>query len=231
MLRRVPTNTLLLTNLPEGVLWDPTPLAKYLAAENHPIELVTLPRFGRIVVVCQRDTIAVDISKMLKLAEDWKDVRISFSIKNNEFHMLNGEDAGHLPGENRDFLELPPQENMRRFLISPPLSPDPEWDNWDMLEEDPNKKSIYSPKDLSHLLWERLGNLEGTQVRRVGLNDLDEDDCSDGVVHDVAQKPEILFEDITNGVPAIVLDGLSSTEEKTEQNNKYVKTTMPPISD
>lgn len=231
MSERVPTNTLLLTDLPEGILRDPTPLAKYLAAENHPIELVTLPRFGRIVIVCQRDTLALDIAKMLKMSEDWKHIRISFSMKNNEFNVFNGGDAGHLPGENKDFLELPPQDNMRRFLISPPLSPDPEWDNWDMLEEDPNKKSIYSPKDLSHLLWERLGTLEGTQVRRLGLNDLDEDDGGNGVIHDVEKKPEILFEDITNGVPAIVLDSLSNTEEKPEQNNKYVKTTMPPVSD
>lgn len=80
-----------------------------------------------------------------------------------------------------------------------------DWDHWDKLEEGPNEKAIYSPEDLSSLLWERLG---GNMVRKY------QDDSNQ-------VREEVLYNE--EGVPAIVLD--KSENEVLEE--KLPKTSMP----
>lgn len=80
-----------------------------------------------------------------------------------------------------------------------------DWDHWDKLEEGPNEKAIYSPEDLSSLLWERLGD---NMVRKY------QDDSNQ-------VREEVLYNE--EGVPAIVLD----KSENDVLEEKLPKTSMP----
>lgn len=206
-----PTNTLILTNVLEGVLQNPQPLIEFLSQSNFVIELVSLTKFQRILVICENVLEALDIKRMIEKANSWNGLKISFSMKDNEF----GKDMDHfVGGDHVDYLELPLESGSRRFLISPPESPAPGWDQWNKVEEGPNKTSVYSPEELSHLLWERLGGFDSTKVKKYTQPE----------EVDIYRKPEILFQDIDNGVPAIMLDSVGGEA----RGAKFGKTMMPP---
>lgn len=207
---RSPTNTLIVTNVDKSTLESPQALASFLASDHQVMELVALPKFQRILVICETVDLSTHVLHSLKLSDDWHHLKITYSIKNNAMSIPQYDDIeSHV-----DYLELPLEVGSKRFLISPPLSPPAEWDHWDKVEEGPNSKAVYSPQDLSHLLWERLGGFESDQVRKYETEETKQ------------LKPEVLFEDIDNGVPAIVLDTVNNRGTAPKQ---MPKTAMPPV--
>lgn len=219
----LPTNTLILTKVLDETLDDPRELLTFLSQENnHIIELVLLPKFGRVLVVCDTEQSAQYIRQMILSSSTWGKLSVSFSMRSNNFSKEMTKWLAAKTGEEQpelDFLELPLEDGSKRFLISPPLSPPPEWDLWDKVEEGPNQKAVYSADDISHLLWERLGGLQSSTVRKYQETD-------ESKSYDMKRDPEVLFQDIHNGAPAIVLDGLGP-EKKADV--KIAKTAMPPI--
>lgn len=212
---RLPTNTLIITKVSEELLDDPSELMTYLAHKNKKCELISLNRFGRILLICDTSQISQDIFNVLKESDQWKNLYITYSIQDNEISM--GFEVAQLV----DYLQLPSEDGSKRFLISPPLSPPPEWDHWDKVEERPNTQAIPNPDELSHLLWERLGGIDSTQVKRI--HDTDRK-------RDLVIEPQVLFEDVHNGVPVIVLDQADKEEAPQLQSDKPVcKTSLPPL--
>lgn len=218
---RSPTNTLILTNTGDELLNRPQPLMGFLARDKAPAELVALPKFGRLLLVCESAAAAVNVRALLK-ASEWSYLRISYSLHDNHMTTL---DESQLVMEEVEYLELPLDVGSRRFLISPPLSPPAEWSHWDKVEEGPNKESVHAPEELSHLLWERLGGFGSSNVRKYHGESDDEDDDDDGI--DLQAAPEVLFEDINNGVPAIVLDTVKNRNMK--PSARIGRTPMPPM--
>ncbi|KAK6202827.1 uncharacterized protein RJT21DRAFT_118903 [Scheffersomyces amazonensis] len=150
-----------------------------------------------------------------------------------------------------DYLELPSEAGSRRFLISPPISPHAEWNDFEREEDAPNKKAIHSPSELSHLLWERLGGFDSSVVRKYQGDDEDNEQelyqeqenqpplnevIDSPTQYDLNQNPEVLFEDRDRDVPAIILDSVrnaastdTTTDTSQNRNFKLPKTTMPPL--
>ncbi|ODV81780.1 uncharacterized protein CANTADRAFT_3853 [Suhomyces tanzawaensis NRRL Y-17324] len=229
---RSPTNSLIVTNVPPEILADPSQLAGFLAEANHPIELVALNKLERIIIICETSEVATQVKDLLRLSPQWGAMRSTYSIKNNELgdSWLGDSKKNTLPQlesmlfPSTGYLELPQDAHTRRFVISPPLSPPAEWDLWDKVEDGPNQKAVYSPQELSHLLWERLGGFDSSKVRPYREN---EDDDSESGEVDIEGKSELLFENIENGSPAIVLDSVKHSG-KGEQKT-IAKTAMPPI--
>ncbi|KAK6458313.1 uncharacterized protein RJT20DRAFT_30772 [Scheffersomyces xylosifermentans] len=260
---RSPTNTLILTKVSDKLLNDPQPLVNFIAHENNYLsELVSLPRFGRILIICDSSDVSTEIAHLLKSSPQWSTISISYSIKDNKFSIMKNPDllvSNHRDGQlnsdievnwksNNDdlveYLELPSESGSRRFLISPPLSPHAEWDQWDREEEGPNQKTLFSPQELSHLLWERLGGFDSSIVRKyrdeqeeedyeIAHENLEESPSIQGEI-DLNDQPQILFQNIDNGVPAIVLDTIKNASlgqgrrVQTEKTRFLAKTTMPP---
>lgn len=222
---RKPTNTLILTNASDQLLNDPTPLAEFLSSYHLLIELVTLAKFGRIIIICEKAEFAKEISSKILEAADWKNLKLSYSLQDNEFSRLNNDILNSL-SEDKDFLELPAEENSKRFLISPPPSPPPEWSYWDKVEEGPNQKSIHDPHDISHILWERFGGYESPDIRNMHPY---QNNSLKGL-RPQAKKSEVLFTDSNNGIPNIVLDGIQELGCATSKP-EIVKTSLPPTSD
>lgn len=227
---RNPTNTLILTNVASGTLNDPSPLVEFLSKKNYTIELVALPKFGRILVICDITENSQEVLQSLKLSSEWGYLGITYSIRDNHWSILDSDaDLFASKVDSKDYLELPLEDGSRRFLISPPLSPPAEWDHWDRVEEGPNSKSVYSPQDLSHLLWERLGGLQSSDVRKYQDEDIEENEYE---IRDMKTEPEVLFEDIDNGVPAIVLDTVNNKNKSDALSKKPIaKTSIPPPLD
>lgn len=224
---RDPTNTLILTNVSSQVLEDPSTLVDFLSTGNYTSELVALPKFGRILVICDTTQTSIDILHSLKQSTEWGHLGITYSVRDNHMNIL-GSDLDLFNGriDEKDYLELPLEDGSRRFLISPPLSPPAEWDHWDKVEEGPNTKAVYSPQDLSHLLWERLGGLQSSDVRKYQEIEAEEAEYD---IKDIDKEPEVLFEDIENGVPAIVLDTVNNKDKIRPSSSKpIVKTSIPP---
>lgn len=227
---RNPTNTLILTNVAYEILNDPSPLVEFLSKKNYTIELVALPKFGRILVICDIAENSQEVLQSLKHSGEWGHLGITYSIRDNHWSIL-GSDADLFASkvDSKDYLELPLEDGSRRFLISPPLSPPAEWDHWDRVEEGPNAKSVYSPQDLSHLLWERLGGLQSSDVRKYQDEEIEENEYE---IRDMKTEPEVLFEDIDNGVPAIVLDTVNNKNKSDALSKKPIaKTSIPPPLD
>jgi hypothetical protein len=219
MAHRNPTDTLIVTGLPDQILDDPTPIVQFLALRKRAIELVALRRFSRILLICQsRDEASLTYADLTSWAATAGcPVRVSYSLKDNESHRSRAP----LAGPAVEYLELPLEHESRRFLISPPPSPPAEWDHWHKTEEGPNKRSVYSAQELSHLLWQRLGGVDDHVHKYT-----EDDDAHDPDVHDILQDSEVLFKDIYNGVPAIVLDGVG--EPDTAQPRPIARTAIPP---
>lgn len=209
---RVPTNTLIITQVTDELLKDPQSLLQFLADNQKNCELISLNRFGRILLICEDSLIAQDILNLLKHSEEFADIKITYSIQDNDIGQR------YEVQETVDYLELPSEDGSRRFLISPPLSPPAEWDHWDKSEEGPNKQTVYDPDELSHLLWERLGGVDSHEVRKY--------DKKNERKRNLKIEPQVLFEDVTNGVPVIVLDRIDDDEP---QNKQFDKTPLPPL--
>lgn len=250
---RQPTNTLILTELDSSLLNNPSNLLEYISQHNNNlIELIVLIKFSRILIICESSSIATDILNLLKSSPF--NIRISYSLRDNKFN-LNQSDLtiNHLD-QDMQYLELPSEAGSRRFLISPPLSPPAEWDHWDKVEEGPNQKTLYSPEELSHLLWERLGGFDSEFVRRFqgdeGIDqggDLITNNGNNGISKrkvklpstaiNIKREPELLFQDIKeNGVPAIILDTTNNADIEYEDTTTTLirpptplpKTSLPP---
>lgn len=217
------TNSLILTNLQSSLLEDPSSVVELIAKRNFNVELVALRKFQRIIIVCPSPAVASALRDFL-LESLRPCPRISFSIKDNHLRLLE-DDLWALQSEAIDFLELPLDEGSRRFLILPPLSPQNEWNDYGKSEDGPNTKSVYSPADLSHLLWDRLGGFDSSHVRRFADDDDSDESDQESSVFDISTKPEVLFEDIDNGVPAIVVDKVKNRGGKAPP---LPRTTIPP---
>lgn len=218
---RTPTNTLILTKLSPELLRDPQTLVQLLVSRNFNVELVTLPKFERYLVICASPVVAMQVREHLA-AELGNKIQIGFSLKDNHLALLEDE-LWCIQGE-KDYLELPLQEGSRRFLILPPLSPHSEWEDFGREEEGPNTKAVYSPEDLSHLLWDRFGGFDSSKVRKFYNDDSEDEDET----IDISDKPHILFEDIDNGVPAIVVDSVTN-QVKRSPKIPFLRTSMPPL--
>lgn len=216
---RSPTDTIILTGTLGTLLEDPTSLLKFLSVLRREIELISLIKFNRILLVCDS---RLNSELTFKELQKWKtdqhlEFNISYSLKDNDSSRSHIDNT-----EIVDYLELPLEHETKRFLISPPLSPPPEWDHWERTEEGPNKQTFHSPQELSHLLWQRLGGLGNeNKVKKY------DGELKDQLIHNISKNPEILFKDIDNGVPAIVLDGVEDVAG--DQPKKVIqKTSMPP---
>lgn len=221
---RQPTDTLIITGVSPATVRDPAPLALFLAQSEIELELVSLPKFGRIILLCKNSQDASIIGTKLAQLTSWcskqgneAKIVVSFSLQNNHWHHDTTAE------KEVEYLELPLENESRRFLISPPLSPPPEWDHWHRTEEGPNRKTIPSPHELSHLLWERLGGFQGEEAVPYT-----EDEKEEKKAVNIAHEPEILFENVDNGVPVILLDAAPGNTEKTALRS-IAKTAMPPM--
>ncbi|EGW30306.1 uncharacterized protein SPAPADRAFT_63157 [Spathaspora passalidarum NRRL Y-27907] len=212
---RRPTNTLILTKLPHSLLVDPQELLDQL--HGYLIEVIVLSRFQRILLICESATISQYIREILP--KSFPDITISYSICDNAFK-LNNHDRTVIDTQfddmvEKQYLELPSEKASRRFLISPPLSPPSGWDHWDKVEEGPNQQTVYSFEELSHLLWQRLGDQEEVVTKVQGVDRVN-----------VKKEPELLFKDIEHiGVPAIILD---SIDGDISDETLIPKTSLPP---
>ncbi|ODV68380.1 hypothetical protein HYPBUDRAFT_151876 [Hyphopichia burtonii NRRL Y-1933] len=236
---RNPTNTLIITHLPGEIIQDPTPLLKDLAVDNSLLELISLPKFNRILIICESSQLAIHIRHMLKSSSNWNYLRITYSIRDNQMSITSNPHY-LIQQDSKQYLELPLELGSRRFLISPPLSPPAEWDHWDKVEEGPSNKT-FPTDELTNLLWERLGGFDSSQVRKYqdysdneSLSSEDNDythHAKDNLVVDLNMKPEVLFEDIDNGVPAIVLDTVNNRGPHTlSAKLRPPKTSLPPLN-
>ncbi|OBA19037.1 hypothetical protein METBIDRAFT_47367 [Metschnikowia bicuspidata var. bicuspidata NRRL YB-4993] len=229
---RSPTNSLILTNLDASLEGNPEILARDLSYGNFNVELVSLPRFGRIIIICMSAADATSVRDYLTEKLEIKAL-MSFSIRDNNLRLLD-DSLWAVETNDVHFLELPLEDGSRRFLILPPLSPHSEWNDFDKAEEGPNKKAVYSPNELTHLLWDRLGGFASSHVRKYQYDENASDHESDlteirgceDTVFDLENKPEILFQDIENGAPAIVIDRVNNQEKAGP--GVLPKTAIPP---
>lgn len=237
MTPRAPSNTLIVTNVDDHTLSHPEEFIGFLV-QNHKncIQLISLIKFGRIILVCEDKYVAINVKESLLESSEWSNLKISYSIRDNEyFNLLSGteDDDGAIP---MDYLELPLEVGSKRFLISPPRSPPPDWDQWDKVEEGPNRKAIYSPEDVSHLLWQKLGGMDSSIVRKYQEEQLEDDDSfynqhRDNEV-DIKTHREVLFEGLDDGIPAIIIDSDQSVPRKTKTPPASIpKTALPPMHD
>lgn len=218
---RNPTNSLIIYRLDHQLLTDPNHLAHALASRNFNLELVYLQKFGRYILVCPSPTVASEVKEYLDCELRERAV-INYSIRDNPSLTLQ-DHLWCLQSDPMEYLELPLEEGTRRFLILPPLSPHTEWNDYHKTEEGPNKQSVYSPEELSHLLWDRLGGFDSDRVRKYQLDVTDDEEDME-VKHFDISNPQVLFEDIDKDVPAIVVDSVRN------QGPRMVmpKTMMPP---
>ena len=105
---RNPTNTLILTNVASGILNDPSPLVEFLSKKNYTIELVALPKFGRILVICDITENSQEVLQSLKLSSEWGYLGITYSIRDNHWSIL---------GFRRRFICQ--QSGLKRLLRTP----------------------------------------------------------------------------------------------------------------
>lgn len=218
---RTPTNSLIIHRLDPQLLTDPDYLARLIASRNFNLELVHLPKFQRYILVCASATVATEVKAFLSSELATKAV-VDYCIKDNPSLTLQN-DLWCLQSDDLDYLELPLEDGTRRFLILPPLSPHTEWDDYHKTEEGPNKQSVYSPEELSHLLWDRLGGFDSSRVRRFQLDDIDNEIDAEEKCFDIS-NPQVLFENIDNDVPAIVVDSVKNQGPRMSMP----KTAMPP---
>lgn len=198
--RRPATNSIILTQVDD---YDPRLIP---FPDAVPIEVVALPKFGRMIVICPDSTVATTVKDTLTE----QGYRASFSLQDNKYTSLDGYDVG----PDVEYLELPLEAGSRRFLISPPRSPPAEWNHWDTEEELPNPVP-YLSQDLSHLLWEKLG---GGKVQKIH-GDNDSDDTNTNVT------TEVLLEQ-RQGVPAIIIDS-DDHVVKDNKRSHLPKTSLP----
>ncbi|KAI5962923.1 RCN1 [Candida pseudojiufengensis] len=221
---RSPTNTLLLTNLSDEFLIDPHPLIDFISDLQYLVELIVLSKLSRIVIICETSTVAKILKEKIT---SWNNsIKVSFTIRDNKFDLKKQELDKATANFNNEinYLELPHDLDSKRFLISPPMSPQSEWNDYNKTEEGPNEIAIYSPEELSNLLWERLGGFESELVRKF-QNDEEPKINQDVKFINYKIEPELLFQDVDNGVPAIILDKIDDLQDIDE---KLPKTSMPP---
>lgn len=195
------TNTVIV----QGHAQDPAALAQRLADRGLNVELVALRKFDRCIVICPSSAVAQCVYECVAALG----AAASYSIRDNRLAVLEGSWVT----KETKYLELPPEEESRRFLISPPLLPHLEWDDYGKSEEGPNMVPVFSAHDLSHLLWKRFGGFDSTEVCKY----------VDESVVDISE-PSVLFQDIDNGVPAIVVDVV---DERRENRHELPRTPAP----
>lgn len=214
---RKATNSLILTNLGGELKGNPQVIAKFLGSKAIQSELVYLPRFERYIVICPSIKISEETKQLLEEVIG-QNAHVSFSLRDNPLSLPCDDSWALKSGpEDMDFLELPLEEGSKRFLILPPLSPQSEWDDYAKVEDGPNKKAIYSPDELAHLLWDRLGGFQSPHIRKFQDDDDDQEkflensnslkeEQSEVPIYDMITEKSVIFEDLPAGVPAIVVD-------------------------
>ncbi|KAG7191494.1 uncharacterized protein KQ657_003089 [Scheffersomyces spartinae] len=217
----MPSNTIIVTNISDELIRDPQPLVDFLLLYPYTIKATSLFRFQRIILQCHS---VEDAEKVfLLLLENFPQFTFTYSrIDNNH--------------DEVDSLPLPDNSETRRFLISPPVSPPPEWDHWDKVEERPHSKPIHAPEELEHLLWMKLGDQhEHKEHKQSDLSSPTQSSNSPSMrkIFDLDHghlKPHtrVLYEG--NGdLPMILLDSIEDTGIDIKLKKPLVKTGMPPI--
>lgn len=210
----MPSNTIIVTNVADDLIKDPQPLVDFLLLYPYTIRATSLFRFHRIILHCQ---CVEDAEKVfVLLLENFPHFTFTYSRIDNQFDEIES-------------LPLPDDSQMRRFLISPPVSPPPEWDHWDKVEEQPHSKPIYSPEDLESLLWMKLGALHDND--NDSEQHLSPADNSVRKVFDDTQKLEthVLYKH-NNDVPVILLDSIGDVDIDLKLKKPIAKTGMPPVA-
>lgn len=215
------TNTLIVTRIERRFLENPDIIARALAAGDFRVELVCLPKFARFIIICTDQECAIHVKEHL-VRTFGSQLHVLFSMRDNELRILR--DELWALEEKKEYLELPLEESSRRFLILPPQSPQSGWNDYHRVEEGPNKQAVFSPDEISHLLWDRFGGFNSTQVSKFQ----DEGADLDAEVLDISEQPEVLFKDITNDVPAIVVDSVKNRSRG--EPTRLPRTSLPPVN-
>lgn len=98
-------------------------LAKAQVLKDNPMQLVALPNFKRLIIVCPDVSLARKVMKERLNCKDLEGIRFNYSLANTSVR------------EKKQHLELPLARTL--FLVSPPTSPPPEFD-YSKLEDGPN---------------------------------------------------------------------------------------------
>lgn len=200
-----PTNTLIIVGLSPSDLDDAQLMDSLCSAvkEHTPREQIVtftkLKKFKRLVMVFETVESATALYKILATAK----FDVDFSPHSNKMSV-------------NEFLALPDEGT--RFVISPPPSPPSGWVS--RPEEGPDTRKIHSPHELSHLLFQRLGD----RVETYAGDSID------------SPKSKLLLKQLdgpAGGNPIIILDPAQDTasyEFEMEKSVKGVKTARPPTS-
>lgn len=147
-----PTNTLILTGFSEHEIQDKE-LLRQLQQQilentgiSETIKFSILKSFKRILIVFEKIQSAERLYKILKQCG----FKVGFSSQNNYDDFILTEDGYKF--DTREYLHLPAHGTT--FIISPPPSPPPGWKSSE--EEAPDQRAIYSPEELSELLYKRI---------------------------------------------------------------------------
>ncbi len=170
------------------LLLEPQPVIQCLANNNFVVEPTALPKFQRILIICENTRVS---SKIVPILSDHFQFKITYSIKDVVCRNCRTEYATMTRG-----LFEPLESGSRRFLILP-LSPPAEWDHWDKVEEGPNQQAVYAPLMNPRISYGNAWEMQdSSQVRKFH-----------GEPHQSTRsRTHVTFENIDNGVPAIILD-------------------------
>lgn len=202
-----PTNTLLITNLNDPLLFLPhaqQQLKTHLCRSAHSVAWAPLKSFRRVVAVFASTEDALAVRKQ------WD----GQYIMDNKIRIYFGENTPDLQGDQH--LSLPDAGKL--LFISPPPSPPEGWES--SLEDPPNAQTL--AHDLAHAL-ERLSDK---------AENYSSPPQSDTQVRSSSPITLLKPQDSTTGLGVVVSD-LSDASTPTEQfqslERKKVHTAMPPI--
>lgn len=223
-----PTNTLILTGFSPEELLDKDiiqSLQKQII-DNTPgdetIQFSILKLFKRILIVFEKIESSERLYKILKECG----FGVGFSSQNNYDDFILTPDGYKF--DTREYLHLP--SHGTTFIISPPPSPPPGWIS--TFEEPPEKRSIYSPEQLSELLYKRV---EDGKIQKL-FNVIEEGDTNTPYEKQTKQKEEPVDQKVllqTNNItsPIIVLEAPENEELRlhTDDRKPAPKVAMPPV--
>lgn len=279
---RAVTNTLLITDVPLAIWANPRELISLVAqVTKTAAEMVLLPKFGRILLICESEAVSSAVASAMRDCEKWNGLKLSYTLRNNkpcrsshrgaddsdspispehvksadtlsQQHCSVGNIHDYGDHSSAEFLELPLEEGLRRFLISPPASPPDDWNYWDKQEDHPHPKPVYAPEELTGLLWTRLGGTSSSLARKYReadseaiVNETSEISLQprvqflpegDDEIVDFSAGTHILFQDRNSDRPVIMIDyaknrelGIEGRGMKSSPTPKvFPRTAMPP---
>ncbi|KAH3673077.1 hypothetical protein WICMUC_003910 [Wickerhamomyces mucosus] len=208
------TNTLIVTNLSSFLLKDSQfindiqqSIINELVAQTAsdiPIKFIILPKLKRILITFPEYSQSQIVLHYLQawLQKLDSNAKVGYSLIDS-------------PQEDINHLTIPKHSKM--FLISPPVSPPPEFD-YDRVEEEPNKLQIYTLEEIQSLQSQYQGHLRTSSQASKHAN----------------QPLEIVLKDSQETTPKITLhptiDGNESHFIETALKSHERRTPIPPKS-